>query len=97
MPDRSQPESAAEHTVAGRALSSENPLTPPRNAGRCDLLPFAIQNWSLTGLQQRLFTTGGRLIPHARYFILPVAESCLTGRLFWQILGRIERRAWHPT
>jgi hypothetical protein len=48
-------------------------------------------------LQQRLFKTGGRLIRHAQYFILQLAESHLTQRLFGQILGRIERRAGHPT
>jgi len=60
-------------------------------------LPRAIQNWSLTSLQQRLFKTGGRLIRHARFFILQLAESHLTSSLFRQILGRIERLAWHPT
>jgi hypothetical protein len=60
-------------------------------------LPRAIQSWSLTSLQQRLFKTGGRLIRHARYFILQLAESHLTPRLFGQIVGRIERLAWHPT
>jgi len=39
------------------------------------VLPVAIQSWSLTSLQQRLFKTGGRLIRHARYFILQLAES----------------------
>jgi hypothetical protein len=47
-------------------------------------------------LQQRLFKTGGRLIRHARYFILRLAESYLTRHLFGQILQRIERLAWHP-
>jgi Transposase DDE domain group 1 len=61
------------------------------------VLPVAIQGWSLTSLQQRLFKTGGRLIRHARYFVLQLAESSLTGSLFRQILGRIERLAWHPT
>jgi hypothetical protein len=37
-------------------------------------LPSAIQNWSLTNLQQRLFQPGGRLIRHARYFVLQLAE-----------------------
>ena len=32
------------------------------------VLPVAIQSWSLTSLQQRLFRTGGRLIRHARCF-----------------------------
>jgi len=60
-------------------------------------LPLAIQSWSLTSLQQRLFKTGGRLIRHARYFALQLAESCLTGILFRQIVARIERLAWRPT
>ena len=61
------------------------------------VLPLAIQSWSLTSLQQRLFKTGGRLIRHARYFILQLAEGHLTQRLFEQILARIERLAAHPT
>ena len=61
------------------------------------VLPVAIQGWSLTGLQQRLFKTGGRLIRHGRYFILQLAESQLTQRLFALIIRRIERLAWHPT
>jgi hypothetical protein len=52
---------------------------------------------SKTSLQQRLFKTGGRLIRHARHFVLRLAESHLTSRLFGKILGRIERLAWHPT
>jgi hypothetical protein len=60
-------------------------------------LPPAIQNWFLTTLQQRLFKAGGRPIRHARYFILLLARNHLTQRLFGQILGRIERFAWHPT
>ena len=44
-----------------------------------------------------LLKTGGRLIRHARYFTLQLAESYLTGALFRQILRRIERLAWHPT
>jgi hypothetical protein len=60
------------------------------------VLPVTIQDWSLTSLQQRLIKTGGRLIRHARYFTLQLAESYLTGPLFRQILRRIERLAWHP-
>src|SRR5438093_11468896 len=67
------------------------------NLSRRLVLPLAIQTWSLTSLQQRLFKTGGRLIRHARYFILQLAEGHLTPTLFRQILGRIERLAWHPT
>jgi len=55
------------------------------------------QNWSLTSSQQRPFKTGGRLIRHAPYFILQLAESHLTQRLFGKILGRIELLAAYPT
>lgn len=61
------------------------------------VLPVVIQTWSLTSFQQRLFKTGGRLVRHARYFILQLAESYLTGPLFRQILQRIERLGWHST
>ena len=61
------------------------------------VLPLAIQSWPLTSLQQRLFKTGGRLIRHARYFILQLGESYLTSTLFRQILRRIERLGWNPT
>jgi hypothetical protein len=56
----------------------------------------AIQSWSLTSLQQRLFKTGGRLIRHTRYYLFQLAEGHLTRPLFGQILRRIERLAWHP-
>jgi len=52
-------------------------------------LPKAIGNWSLTSLQQRLVKTGGRLIKHARYYWLLLAESHLTRRLFAGILRKI--------
>ena len=61
------------------------------------VLPVAIQDRSLTSLQQRLLKTGGRLIRHARYFTLQLAENYLTRTLFRQIVARIERLAWHPT
>ena len=48
-----------------------------------------IDNWSLTSLQQRLVKTGGRLIKHARYYWLLLAESHLTRRLFTAMLKKI--------
>jgi hypothetical protein len=48
-----------------------------------------IDNWSLTSLQQRLVKTGGRLIQHARYYWLLLAESHLTRRLFGSMLQKI--------
>ena len=49
----------------------------------------AVANWSLTSLQQRLVKTGGRMIKHARYHLLLLAESHLTRRLFGGMLNRI--------
>ncbi len=53
-------------------------------------LPKRIDAWSLTSLQQRLMMTGGRLIKHARYYWLLLAEGHLTRRLFGAILRRLE-------
>jgi hypothetical protein len=53
-------------------------------------LPKRIDGWSLTSLQQRLVKTGGRLIKHARYYWLLLAESHLTRRLFGVMVRRIE-------
>ena len=52
-------------------------------------LPMRIDTWSLTSLQQRLVKTGGRLIKHARYYRLLLAESHLTRRLFAGMLRKI--------
>jgi hypothetical protein len=48
-----------------------------------------IDTWSLTSIQQRLVKTGGRLVNHARYYWLLLAESYLTRRLFGATLRRI--------
>ncbi len=52
-------------------------------------LPTRVATWSLTSLQQRLVKTGGRLIKHARYYWLLLAESHLTRRLFAGMLAKI--------
>ena len=52
-------------------------------------LPKRIENWSLTSLQQRLVKTGGRLVKHARYYWLLLAEGHLNRRRFRAMLGRI--------
>ncbi len=49
-----------------------------------------IGDWSLTNLQQRLVKTCGRLVQHARYYWLLLAESHLRRRLFGAMLRRIE-------
>jgi hypothetical protein len=59
------------------------------NLWRRLVLPQRIGNWSLTSLQQRLVKTGGRLVKHARYYWLLLAESHLTRRLFGAMVGRI--------
>ena len=52
-------------------------------------LPHRIKSWSLTSLQQRLMKTGGRLVKHARYYWLLLAEGHLNRRLFGDMLHRI--------
>jgi Transposase DDE domain group 1 len=59
------------------------------NLWRRLVLPTRIDNWSLTSLQQRLVKTGGRLVKHARYYWLLLAESHLTWRLFGSMVRRI--------
>jgi hypothetical protein len=44
----------------------------------------------LTSLRQRLVKTGGRLIKHARFYWLLLAESHLTRRLFGAMLWSVE-------
>jgi hypothetical protein len=61
------------------------------NLWRRLVLPKRIGHWSLTSLQQRLVKTGGRLVKHARYYWLLLAESHLTRRLFGAMLDRIAR------
>ena len=59
------------------------------NLWRRLVLPTRIDSWSLTSVQQRLVKTGGRLVKHARYYWLLLAESHLTRRLFGSMLRRI--------
>ncbi len=59
------------------------------NLWRRLVLPKKIENWSLTSLQQRLVKTGGRLVKHARYYWLLLAESHLMRRLFGSMVRRI--------
>ena len=52
-------------------------------------LPKKIGSWSLTSLQQRLVKTGGRLVKHARYYWLLLAEGHLTRQRFGSMLRMI--------
>ena len=59
------------------------------NLWRRLVLPPRVKRWSLTSLQQRLVKTGGRLVKHARYYWLLLAEGHLNRRLFDEMLRRI--------
>src|SRR3984893_13025904 len=52
-------------------------------------LATPIRRWSLNSLEQRGVKAGGRLIQHARYYWLLLAESHLTRRLFAGMLRKI--------
>jgi hypothetical protein len=60
------------------------------NLWRRLVLPQRIGHWSLTSLPQRLVKTGARLVKHARYYWLLLAESHLTRRLFASMVRRID-------
>ena len=59
------------------------------NLWRRLVLSKRIEKWSLTSLQQRLVKTGGRLVKHARYYWLLLAEGHLSRRLFASMLRMI--------
>ena len=74
----------------------ESPGNPGRfmaynfgNLWRRLVLPRRIGSWSVTSVQQRLVKTGGRLVKHARYYWLLLAESHLTRCLCEAMLRRI--------
>jgi hypothetical protein len=52
-------------------------------------LPQPIEKMTLTSLQQRLVKTGGRVVKHARYYWLFLAEGHLSRRRFAAMLGPI--------
>ena len=60
------------------------------NLWRRLVLPLRVGNWSLTNLKQRLVKNGCRLINHARYYWLLLAEGHLTRRLFGAMVRRME-------
>jgi hypothetical protein len=59
------------------------------NLWRRLVLPKRIDHWLLTSVQQRLVKTGGRLVKHARYYWLLLAEGHLTRHLFGAMARRI--------
>ena len=52
-------------------------------------LPRRIKSWSLISLRHWLLKTDGRLIQHARYYWLVLADGHLNRRLFGEMLNRI--------
>jgi ParB family chromosome partitioning protein len=52
-------------------------------------LGVCYERFPLTSLQQRLVKTGGRLVKHARYYWLLLAEGHLNRQRFRAMLGRI--------
>ena len=66
--ERSAPATECPGLQPGQPLAQTRP-SPPR-----------VKRWSLTSLQQRLVKTGGRLVKHARYYWLLLAEGHLTRR-----------------
>ena len=63
------------------------------NLWRRLVLTPRVKRWSLTSLQQRLVKTGCRLVKHARYYWLLLAEGHLNRRLFGEMLRSIWARA----
>ena len=57
--------------------------------GQVRLCSEGVVSITVTSLQQRLVKTGGRLVKHARYYWLLLAEGHLTQRLFGDMLRRI--------
>jgi hypothetical protein len=53
------------------------------------VLPRRVGKRSLTSLLQRMVKTGGRLVKHARYYWLMLAEGHLSRRLFGVMVLRI--------
>ena len=76
---------------AGDSVGPFGGLGDQADQGRpfSQVLPQRIKSWSLTSLQHRLMKTGGRLVKHARYYWLLLAEGHLNRKLFGEMLGRI--------
>lgn len=56
---------------------------------RSPALPHRIATWSLISFHRPLVKAGSRLVKHARYYGLFLAESYLTWQLFGATVGRI--------
>jgi len=54
-------------------------------------LPEGIKHWSLRSIQLKLIKIGGRLIKHARYYCLLLAETVINHKIFSGLLNNIRR------
>jgi len=54
-------------------------------------LPEGIKHWSLRSIQLKLIKIGGRLIKHARYYCILLAETVINAKLFSGLLTNIKR------
>jgi hypothetical protein len=54
-------------------------------------LPEGIKHWSLRSIQLKLIKIGGRLIKHARYYGLLLAETVINHKIFSGLLANIRR------
>ena len=55
------------------------------------VLPKKIKHWSLKTIQLKLIKTGGRLIKHARYYYLLLAEVSITEKIFSGLMNNIRK------
>jgi len=65
------------------------------NIFRTLALPEGIKSWSLRTIQLKLIKMGGRLIRHARYYYLLLAEATINERIWKSIMQKI--RCLPPT
>ena len=59
------------------------------NIFRTLALPEKIKSWSLRTIQVKLIKIGGRLIKHARYYYLLLAEATINEHLWKSIMQKI--------
>ena len=54
-------------------------------------LPRAVKHWTLTTLREKLVKIGAKVVAHARYVIVQMAEVAIPRKLFAIVLERIQR------
>ena len=66
------------------------------NFFRTLVLPDGIKDWSLRTIQLKLIKIGGRLIRHARYYYMLLAEVSIKERLWGSIMDNIRQLSAAP-